>query len=122
MQIKICSEKVVVSSRRMLELSRTMRQCLGEVEDVRRQLQQLNGLGECRSALMKQEEGVTLLAARLVGLSSSLEEIAGIYSAAEDRNMYALEEHPRGTDSHEIISVYGTGSDMHRRIQNILYK
>lgn len=122
MQIKISPDKVVVGSRRMLELSRMTRLCGGEVEDVCRQLQQLSGLGECRSALMKQGDGVTLLAARLAGLSSALEEIAGAYSAAEDRSLYALEERPRPIASHERISVYGTSSDMHRRIQNILYK
>lgn len=122
MQIKISSDKVVASSRRMLELSRTMRRCGVEIEDVCRQLQQLSGLEECRSVLMKQEDGVTLLGARLAGLSSALEEIAGMYSAAEDRNLYALEERPRPIASQERISVYGTNSDLHRRIQNILYK
>lgn len=121
MQFKIYPDKANISSQDLLDLSRTIRQCREETEDVRRQLQQLSGLEECRTALLRQEEGLAQLTARSVGMSSALREISEVYSTAETRNVDALEAKPRSLKEPEHVISYSVLHDMHRRIQNILY-
>lgn len=124
MQIKFCAQKVNRSSQSMLELSRVLRQCRTETEDVLCQLQafmELEGMDACRAAILRQESSMEELTARMVGLSASLREISELYSSAESRNLYALEERPSPARSAEEIRVYETSSGIHRRIQHILY-
>lgn len=119
-RIKFCAQQVNMGSRKMLELSRTVRQCQEEAEDVRRQLQQLTGLGECRSAIFRAEESLALLTARTACLSSALGEISGLYSGAESRNADALEECLCPARGMENTPGFRTDSETHGRIQNTL--
>lgn len=122
MQLKFCAQKLNMSSETMIQLSRTVRQCREEMEDVRRQLQTLSGLEECRSAILRQEEGAAVLTARIVGLSASLREISELYAGTERRNADSVEERPRPAPGTEAVQTYGTDSELHRRIQNTLYQ
>lgn len=108
MQIKFCTQQVDMGSRKLLELSQTVRQCRDEAEEVRHQLQQLTGMDECRSAISRMEESMALVTARVAGLSSALGEISGLYSGAERRNADALENCPGPV--RETAAAPGCGS------------
>lgn len=108
MRIKFCTQQVDMGSRKLLELSQTVRQCRDEAEEVRRQLQQLTGMDECRSAISRMEESMALVTARVAGLSSALGEISGLYSGAERRNADALEKCP--SPIRETAAAPGCGS------------
>ena len=116
MRIKFCTQQVNMSAQKMLELSRTVRKCREEAENVRYQLQQLTGLETCCSAVFRTEESMALLTARVAGLSSSLEEISELYSKAERRNANSLVESRHSI--RETVQAGGTGSEPHGRIKN----
>lgn len=121
MQITVYPEQVNSSGMDMLELSRTVRRCREETEDVRIQLQRLSGLEECRRDLLKQEDALLLTMNRLLDLSGSLMEIAEIYSTGEAKNEEMLESRPRLLKAKELLT-YGQDSELYERIQNILYQ
>lgn len=122
MQIKFCAPKVNMSAQNTLELSRMVRQCREETEDVLRQLRPLTELDGCCTAIVRQMEAMGLLTARVVGLSSSLREISELYTEAEERNLESLEEVPHTAQGEDDVLVYGVDSVVHRRLQNILYQ
>lgn len=121
MQITVYPEQVNSSGVDMLELSRTVRRCREETEDVRIQLQRLSGLEECRRDLWKQEETLLLTMNRLLDLSGSLMEIAEMYSTGEARNVEALESRSWLLKAKELLT-YGQDSELYERIRNILYQ
>lgn len=122
MQIKFCAPKVNTSAQNALELSRAVRQCREETEDVLRQLRPLTELDGCRTAIARQMEAMGLLTARVVGLSSSLREISELYTVAEERNLESLEEVPYTARGEDEALIYGVDSAVHRRLQSILYQ
>lgn len=122
MQVIFCAPKVNMSAQNALELSRAVRQCRAETEDVLRQLRPLTELDGCRAAIARQMESMGLLTARMVGLSSSLREISELYAVAEERNLESLEEVPYTARGEDDVLVYGADSAVHRRLQNILYQ
>ena len=115
MQIAVYPEQVNSSSMDMLELSRTVRRCRAEAEDVHRQLQRLSGLEECRRDLRKQEDALLLTMNRLLDLSDSLMEIAEMYTSAEARNEEASESRPRLQRVKELLT-YGQDSKLYEQI------
>lgn len=122
MQIEIHSEKANNAGVQLLELSRTVRRLRACTEDVRRQLRQLSDLDECKAALRRQEEDLALLTAKMVNMSSALREIASVYRMAEEKNLDSLEDARQlRHDAGEMV-IYGVSDDMHRRINEILYK
>lgn len=121
MQITVYPEQVNSIGVDTLELSRTVRRCREETEDVCVQLQRLSGLEECRRDLRKQEEALLVTMNRLLDLSSSLMEIAEIYSTEETKNEEMLENRPRLLNTKDILT-YGQDSELYERIRNILYQ
>lgn len=95
MKISVHPEQVNSSGMDMLELSRTVRRCREETEDVRIQLQRLSGLEECRRELWRQEDALLLTINRLLDLSESLTKIAEVYSAEEAGIAEVLGRRPR---------------------------
>lgn len=120
MQIKSEPRKMEACSADLLSLSRLVRQCREETGDVRRRLQQCKGMDECRAALLRQEELLTEEVMKLVALSASLQEAAGLYAAVEDGNLGALEERPQSILPEDGVYVFDSGATIRRRIRNIL--
>lgn len=121
MQITVHPEQVNSIGMDMLELSRTVRRCREETEDIRAQLQRLSGLEKCQRDLWRQEDALLLTMSRLMDLSGSLMEVADVYSRGEAKNVEALESRPRVFRAMELLT-FGQDSEVYEQIRQILYQ
>lgn len=122
MHIKISPEKANRISAELLSLSRSLRQSRAGVENVQHQLRQLTELNECKAALRRQEDSIAELTARLVNMSTALQEIADTYQNTEEQIQNVLEERTRFHHEPGKVIIYGVTDTLHKQIQQILYK
>lgn len=105
----------------LLTLSRTVRQSAYEVEDAARNLRLETEFAACRQELARQGEALALLTARLVNLSSALNEIASLYRRAEEQNTDRM----GGANGFYLPALSGTlyqsGEDTRGRMEQVLY-
>ena len=122
MQIKVNTTKMNTASADLLSLSRSIRALREEVEGARRRLRRQSQLDECRAELLRQEEALSVLTARLVGLATALSRVSDLYGAAERRNEDSLETD--GVARREIgdVALRGVLGQYRDRISQILYK
>lgn len=121
MKIIAQQKKMLSSSSELLSLSRSMRQLSDEVGNVEQALRTLSELDACRYELKRQRDAMDLLTGRVVNLSTSLREIAELYTKAEERNEYNLEEAKalrRGATGGGLF----TGREVNKKILKILGK
>lgn len=120
MQIVFQRDPIRQVSAELLTLSKTVRQSGYEIEDILRALRMETEFESCKHDLKHHEESAYLLTARLVSLSTALNEIAQIYERTEDANAERLE----GVSGFYRPSVSGTlyrsGDDTHLRMERIL--
>lgn len=121
MRIIAEKKKLLSSSSELLSLSRTVRQLDDEVGSIEKCLRNLSELDTCRYELKRQRDALELLTGRIVNLSTSLREIAELYTRAEERNEYNLEEAP-GLRSGTIKGGLYAGTNVHQKVQKILGK
>lgn len=122
MKLTIDTQKMNVSGAELLNASRTTRRLRLEIEDVRRQLAVLSQMDQCRAELMKQEDALALVTARLTNLSTALDQIAGAYDAAERRNGGDLEERGGIRGNYAQTEAYETDGSFRERINHVLFK
>lgn len=120
MKIEIVPEKVDNAGLDILELSRMLRRAREEVDEARLQLRCCSQLEECRYALQKQEDALSLSTANCVKLACSLREIAQIYRQTETKSISRLEERPSARGEKGSFIIFGGGYGLDRRVQNIL--
>ena len=109
--MKIEPRRADVASQELLDLSRMLRQAREEVEEVRRQLR-------CHSQF--EEDNLSLSTAKVVDMSCALREIAGLYRAAEEKNMERLEERTSASRIRGDVVVFAPGSGVSDRIRTII--
>lgn len=122
MRILFQYEKARRVSSELLALSRTVRQSAYEAEDAMRNLRLETEFAPCRQELQRQGEALALLTARLVSLSSALNEIASLYYRVEEQNTDRLGD---GANSFYLPvpsgTLYQSGEDTHARMEQVLY-
>lgn len=121
MQIKIIPHTANRAASELLRLSRTIRHYKNETETAERLLRQMSEMEECCAALRKQKEALELITARLVHMSTALEEITTAYSTAEEKNLSRLEERSFSLRLPGNVTVYNTGT-LRYKINQILHQ
>ena len=120
MQIVFQRDPIRQVSAELLTLSKMVRQSGYEIEDVLRALRMETEFESCKHDLKHQEESAYLLTARLVSLSTTLNEIAQVYERVETASAERLE----GVSGFYRPSANGTldrsGDDTHSRMERIL--
>ncbi|MBQ9493760.1 MAG: hypothetical protein IJR54_08525 [Oscillibacter sp.] len=120
MQIIFEREPIKQVSVELLALSKTLRQSGFEIGDILRTLRLETELESCQRELKTQEENAYVLTARLVSLSSALNEIIHLYERTETGNAERLD----GASDFYRPSVSGTlyqnATDTSARIGRIL--
>jgi hypothetical protein len=82
----------------------------------------MSELDAARAELVKQEESLSLLTARLVYMSTALDQITDAYASAEEKDIARLEEQERPGVSKLTVEVRGVSDQYRSRIDTILYK
>lgn len=120
MQIIFQREPVRQVSAELLTLSKTVRQSGLEIEDILRALRMESEFESCKHDLKHHEESAYLLTARLVSLSTALNEIAQLYERVESANEERLEGASGFYRPSAPGTLYQTGNDTHARMERIL--
>ena len=120
MQIIFQRDPIRQVSAELLVLSKTVRQSGYEIEDVLRALRMETEFESCKHDLKHEEESAYLLTARLVSLSTTLNEIAQIYERVEDANEERLEGLSGFYRPPVTGTLYRSGNDTHSRMERIL--
>lgn len=107
MEIKTNKQKLLRESDELMDISRDLRGCFAQVEDVKNRLGGYAQLDGCKRALLIQGEAIAALAVRLTLLSMALQDIANIYSRTEQKNIEVLEGcvRPFASRSHVLVSA-----------------
>ena len=95
MKLKIRTDRTKQSARRLLEISRSLRQCRMLTEDICRGLRRHSDLEHVRRELYKQIDQLQLETGRTGILADSLMQISYMYEQEENRNAQLLEEGTR---------------------------
>ena len=92
MKLKIRTDGTRQSARRLLDISRSLRSCRMQTEDILRGLRRHSEMEHIRRELMKQIDQMQLEAGRTGILADSLMQISQLYESQEMRNAQVLEE------------------------------
>lgn len=122
MDARVDTGKLNMAAELLLDTSRVVRRLREEVEEVRRQLRQLSQLDECRAALVRQEEALSLVSGGMVNLSAGIQQVSDAYRMTETRNTDILEEAERPLREPANIILCGPDSGLQQKIDQILYK
>ena len=120
MQIIFQRDPIRQVSAELLTLSKTVRQAGYELEDILRALRMETEFESCKHDLKHQEESAYLLTARLVSLSTALNEITQIYDRIETANAERLEGVSGFYRPSASGTLYRSGDDTHTRMERIL--
>ncbi|MBQ9616848.1 MAG: hypothetical protein IJR48_00655 [Oscillibacter sp.] len=120
MQIMFERERVRQVSAELLTLSKTLRQAGAELTDIRQALRTETEFDACRRNLKHREEDAALLTARLVSLSTALNEISQLYTRAENGNAELLDGVSGRYLPPASATLYLNGADTHLRMERIL--
>lgn len=120
MRIVAQPEGMVKTAEELLHLSKELRTLRYKTEERRNVLGKYSELDECRRELVKQEESLSLMTARLVGLSAAIRQISCLYQTTEEEILENLEELQVQSGGNEPAFCILT--DQYRdRVNSILY-
>lgn len=122
MQIVFQRDPIRQVSAELLTLSKMVRQSGYEIEDVLRALRMETEFESCKHDLKHQEESAYLLTARLVSLSTALNEIAQVYERVETASAERLEGVSGFYRPSATGTLYRSGDDTHSRMERILHQ
>lgn len=119
MQLRAKPQKLNAAGEELLALSWDLRRTREELDVIERWLLRQKGLEECAQAIRRQSEELSLTTAGLVRMTSSLNEVARLYSLTESKNTQLVEDLGYRGGSYRENLRPGTSGKIRKRLDQL---
>ncbi len=121
MKIKTDNLQLLREGEELLDVSRVVRRCGAEIENLRALLGRYTQMKGCCRELMKQSAAITETTARLALLSSALMDIANVYGRSERKNTVNTEGYSNSFSDRSQVQISSVPKNVIEQLNKLLY-